>query len=328
MKAVVAGALVVAAVLAAMPASMADNGPAADPIARAREAAETVTYSGQLQVRWVDHAGVTHSTELPVEGGDGVMRVGDGGSLLAATSQQRWLFRHGEWDLVSPSTLASAPPAERKYQVTTVPAAEVAGRPTTAVILATNGRIRERLYLDAETGLLLRREQLDANGDLVRTVEFESISLAADTPPAKPAASVDRRPASISSAPAPYKAPSQLAGGYQRTAVLRRNGAVQVVYSDGVHTLSVFEQRGRLDRKSLPDGAQTVAVGSAQGVRMSWAGGEVVLWDAGQSTFTAVGDGDGNDVLTAARSMPHPGHLTTWQRMRRACASIVDAVAA
>jgi hypothetical protein len=175
--------------------------------------------------------------------------------------------------------------------------------------------------------LLLRREQLDDNGSVVRMVGFESLDLDPGTAPARPVRSVDHQPARVTRASAPYRAPQTLAGGYDRTAMFRRDGVLQVVYSDGIHTLSVFEQQGRLDRHSLPNGAAPVAVGAARGVRLSWAGGEVVMWDAGQSTFTAVGDATAEEVVAAARSMPRPGHPTPWQRLRRACASIVDAIA-
>ena len=308
---------------AAVPTSMADG---SDPLARARSAADSVRLSGQVEVQWIDHAGVSHATELQVQGGDGVIRVGGGAALLAATKEERWLFRAGEWDLVSPQSLASAPPIDRKYSVATADGPDVAGRTTTIVSLRSDAGAGERLFLDRETGLVLRREQLDKNGTIVRAVWYESLELDPATSPAKPGNSADHQPSAVASVHAPYRAPSRLDGGYERTAVYRRPNAVQVVYSDGVHTLSVFEQRGRFDKGSVPEGAQPVDVGSSHGVRMTWAGGEVVMWGAGQSTFTVVGDGDADEVATAARSMPGPARLSSLQRLHRACASIVDAV--
>ena len=51
-------------------------------------------------------------------------------------------------------------------------------------------------------------------------------------------------------------APARLADGYTRVGVFRRDGVVQVLYSDGIYDLSVFERRGVLDRRELgpPEG--------------------------------------------------------------------------
>jgi hypothetical protein len=83
------------------------------------------------------------------------------------------------------------------------------------------------------------------------------------------------------------------------------SGGLRIVYSDGVHGLSIFEQPGHLSG----------AKGSYQ-----WAGGEVVTWQSGPTVITAIGDGPSDDVRVAARSIPQPrslsllGHLRSWSR--------------
>ena len=327
---VAAAVLAMALGLATVTPSMADD--TSDPLVRANQAARTLTFSGDVTVRWIDHSGVTHSQTLHVDAGDGVIRLGGGPSLVAATPDQRWLFRHGEWDLVSPSVAplaahTQAPPsAAAKYGISTGDGPEVAGRPTVLTELRVGGVVRERLFLDQATDLMLRRDQVDESGRVVRSVTFDRIQLSGSATPKKPDRSVDHQPAAMPAVRSPYRAPASLAGGYERTGMFRRGNAVQVVYSDGVHTLSLFEQSGRLDRSTLPDGGEAVRVGSADAVRLEWAGGQVVVWDAGPSTYTLVGDGDGEDVLAAASSVPWPASLSLWQRVHRACAGIVDAV--
>jgi negative regulator of sigma E activity len=263
-----------------------------------------------------------------VNAGAGVVRV-DGEAKMAATSSQRWAFRNGDWDLMSPAGLGQLPlPVTDKYRFVTSAGTAVAGRATELVQLRTAERVEERWYLDQETGLLLRREQLDATGTVTRSVTFDAITLTsagATTPPA-PAASVDLRPHLATHIDAPLVAPGALASGYRKIGMFRREKALQVVYSDGVHGLSLFEQPGRLDRSSVPSGGRPVAVGPAGGFHWVYPGGQVVVWEARGSTFTAVGDGSPEDVLAASRSIPSAPRRSLLARLRRACSQVVNAV--
>ncbi|MDQ1396623.1 MAG: hypothetical protein QOG64_1882 [Acidimicrobiaceae bacterium] len=300
------------------------------PLERARYAADTLTFTGVVEVGWADQTGTWRSTTVQVRGGDGVLRMdGQDPARLAATSDARWLFRKGEWDLVAtPDRLGSVPPMAKKYSFVDGGSMGIAGRATHEVELRTDGVVSERLYFDDATGLLLGRTQVDRAGHAVRTVWFKEIDVG-DVPiaPARPTSSTDTRPQKAQRASAPYQAPPQLEGGYARVQILRRKSALQVVYSDGVHNLSVFEQPGRLDRAALPPGGQEVAVGPAKGLRFVWAGGQVVLWQAGSAAYTVVGDGGSDDVLSAARSVPAGRSLSTWQQVRQTCGDIVRAVA-
>jgi hypothetical protein len=328
MRLAMAAAVLAVPLGASVTPSMADS--ASDPLAQAAQAARSLTFSGDVTVRWVDQRSVAHSTTLHVDAGNGVVRIGGAPALAASTTDQRWLFRHGEWDLVSPvaapASAARRPAADVKYSISKSDGPAVAGRPTTVSELRVGGVIRERLYLDQQTNLLLRRDLLDAAGYIVRTVAYENIALSDERVPRTPDHSVDRQPAAMTAVRSPYRAPASLAGGYERIGMFRRDGAVQVVYSDGVHTLSLFEQSGRLDRSALPEGGDPVRIGSVNGVRLEWSGGQVVVWAAGPSTYTLVGDGSSDDVLAAAGSVPWPAKLSMWQRVHRACAGIVDAV--
>ena len=301
------------------------TGGATSPFDRARRAALTVSYTGTITVRWTDTAGA-HAASMQVEAGAGVVKV-DGQAKMAATASQRWAFRHGDWDLMSPAGLGQlAVPATGKYAYTSTPGPIVAGRPTDLAVLTVGRRVDERWYLDDETGLLLRREQVDGHGAGVRSVGFDALTVRPPQALPTPVASVDLRPRLAGHLQAPLVAPSGLAGDYRKVGMYRRAGVLQVVYSDGVHGLSVFEQPGRLDRSSMPPGGRAVAVGPGGGVQWVYAGGQVVVWQAAGSTVTVVGDGAPDEVLAASRSVPSGRSGSVVARLRRACSQVVDAV--
>jgi sigma-E factor negative regulatory protein RseB len=319
----------VALVLAAASASAGTGAAVAGgdtPIDRARRAAQELPFSGSVSLRWTDQRGEVHATEMQVRAAGGVLRF-QGPAPLAATPAQRWLFRNGAWDLMTPAGLPpDAAGLSSKYVYTTSEGPAVAGRPTTLVELRSGTAGRELLYLDAETGLLLRRDQLDATGRVVRAVAFEDLQLGTPSQlPVAPQHSVDLRPrpAAVASF---VRAPAHLAGDYHRVGVLRRSGALQVLYSDGLHGLSLFAQPGRLDRRALPPGGASVRVGASMATSFTWAGGQVVLWQARGAAYTVVGDGEPADVLEAARSIPAPAPLGAWDRLRQSCRAVLEAV--
>ena len=67
--------------------------------------------------------------------------------------------------------------------------------------------------------------------------------------PGLPSSVHDAAPKAISTRRLPdgVSAPETLPDGYQRVGVYQRGDTVQVVYSDGLYDLSVFQQPGRID---------------------------------------------------------------------------------
>src|SRR5262249_57704893 len=74
-----------------------------------------------------------------------------------------------------PASRVPSPSAKWRLAVRDGPI--VAGRPTREVDASDrhSGAVRERVFLDEATTLLLRREQLDTRGRIVRAVGFMSI---------------------------------------------------------------------------------------------------------------------------------------------------------
>jgi sigma-E factor negative regulatory protein RseB len=326
-----AAALLVAT-MAAPGVGAQDQASAEDhPLRTAGEAAERISFVGVLQMRWAAE-GKDHTETLLVQGAQGDIVV-RGGSAVMASPQQR-LVEHGDvWDLLWPSRQVGRdrPDPALKYQLVTGQVASVAGRPTELVEVRDGGALLERLYLDAESGLLLRREHFDAarGGQVrpVRSIGFETLTIgAAASPPAPPGKVVDVAPRLISAGRLPegVSAPSGLADGYERLGIYRRAKVTQVLYSDGLYDLSVFQQEGRLDRSGLP-GGERVAIGRGTGWHYDWPGGHLVVWEAGHMVHTAVSDAPLQQVLAAIGSMPVSDDSDSLvERLRRVCRALVQ----
>jgi hypothetical protein len=248
-------------------------------------------FDGLVKFTWVDRSGV-HTAREPVRGAGGVVTVGGTGGAQGV-----------EW----PAGVGPLPSLSAKYRTTEASGPIVAGRPTTTLQIWSTTGSTETLALDQATGLVLARAELNSAGVVVRSMQFESLSLRLARAPGAPAASA----AGPAAKPAPahlsseYSVPARLAEGYQRVRAASVSGGLRVVYSDGVHGLSVFEQPGHL-------------TGTKRSYQ--WVGGEVVTWQGGPTVFTVIGDGPSPDVTAAARSIPQPheegllGHLRSWSR--------------
>jgi hypothetical protein len=302
------------------------GGPA--PLEQAKYAAEHTSFAGVLEVRWRD-GDVTRSERLEVEAAGGSLMV-RGANLVMARPQFGRLLSHGGggWEEMWLPSLAPAPrpDGQLKYRTTSpVSGPSVAGRPTQVVEVHQGATLLERLYLDSQTNLLLERDQFDASGQVVRRLAFESLTIEPDAPPpSAPKASAEHAPRKMDADR--LTAPETLADGYQRMGAYRSGSVVQVLYSDGVYDLSLFEQNGRLRRSDLPPTGERVAIGDATGWRYPWPGGQLVVWSAGGKVFTAVSDAPVDQVLTAVRSLPQApsAGLSLLGKLRRACQALME----
>lgn len=302
-----------------MPAAAGEN-----PVERSRDAAGVLDFAGRVRVFWVDPVG-RHETVVRVRAADGVVVVEGLRRIVAAGDDRLVSADSAGWHLVwhADPVPSDAPDMWRKYRVSYSPGPVVAGRLTRLVHVMSGGVVRERLLVDIGSGLILARDQYDARGALRRSVAFEELRLVpgrAVVP--QPAADRSPRPLDGGVRGRAYRAPSVLAGGYVRLGAYRRGPAVQVVYSDGVYGLSLFEQRGRLGE--VPGLARPVRIGDGRGWHLTWPGGDVVTWQAGDAVYTLVGEAPPEEVLAAARSVPPPSRAPLLERLRRACRGLLD----
>ena len=284
----------------------------AEVLRRAQAASSQTAFVGTVVVRWLDGNGTLHQESMPVKGKGGELELGVGVKQPALS----WSGGVG--------TTRRAPDPTEKYQVRVEPGPLVLGRPTTRVLLVLDGRLTEEAAVDDASGLLLRRQVYDTAGNTVRVVEFTSLEQVrpAGVAPAKAVRGPWGAPA-VDEVPRPFRAPEQLAGGYLRLGSYRRGHAVQVLYGDGVRTLSVFSQLGETVPSGLPPGGERLPIGGTTGRRWTWAGGQVVTWSSRGTTTTVVGDGPPAEVLAAARSLPEPPRPGFLARLRQACRYLI-----
>ena len=303
--------------------------PAASAAAPVQAAEAPQAFEAQVRVEWVDAAGV-HEARLDVVSADGALRV-DGPEpfhTVLASSDARFLEDEAGWSLMWPAEAVHlrAAALAAKYEVVRMSGEAVAGRPTTRLDVRERGARVETLALDEQTGLVLRRQMYDRHGTVVRTIEVVELRLGSARPATPPRSAPARpgRPHLVARVPAPFSAPARLDGDFERVAVYQRGHTVHLLYSDGLHALSVFAEAGRMGPR--PAGGQRVVVGDGHGFRYSWPGGDVLMWEAGGLVYTAVGDAPAEDVRAAAASMPGGRSLPLDDRLRRASRRLVEAL--
>ena len=302
------------------------TGPA--PLERARHAAEQIAFEGVLQVRWRDGDGF-RSERLTVQAAGGALMVRGANQVMARPAFGRLLAHGGGgWEEMWLPSLAPTPRPDGvpKYKTEAGPeGARVAGRPTRVVEVHHGGRLLERIHLDVDNELLLQRDQYDANGEVVRTLAFESITLnPSGAPPAAPSSPARKAPEQV--ATNRLRSPETLGEGYQRMGIYRSGSVMQVLYSDGLYDLSLFQQAGTLRKSDLPSSGERIDLPDATGWRYAWPGGQVVVWSEGGSVFTAVSDAPPEQVVDAIRSLPRipTRELSLIGKIRRACQALME----
>ena len=95
---------------------------------------------------------------------------------------------------------------------------------------------------------------------------------------------------------------------------------VHLVYSDGLSTVSVLQQRGRLT--AAPEGSQWDA---ALGAHVRRGASGVATWQSGEMVLTVVTDGSAGLLAEAVESLPHDGAMTqtTLYRIKAGWARIL-----
>lgn len=302
---------------------------------RAAGANRTVAYSGvQSVTQWSAGAAaslVVHVVHVP---GVGLLarpaRTADGPGHGA-------LFDDGERREADLSVTADEVALLREnYRLAMEPVARVDGRVADVVgAYRPSGSAAARFWVDHATGLVLRRELLDGQGRLARVTTFLDVTVLR-TAPQLPMGSVKamRRAsgraldadAVAAQTRAGFRAPYLLPTGHHMVdARLLTTGSGEVLhltYCDGLTTLSMFEQRGRIGHDRLR-GWQDADM-SGHVVLRARGMPERIAWSARGVVFTLVGDAP-DDVLTdVVRAWPradHPGG-GLMQRLHRGFARI------
>jgi negative regulator of sigma E activity len=282
----------------------------------AAHAAQDLSYHGTQMVSfWSD----TGSTSALIE----VVHVGGEGLLLrvAATPQSPGGAVYDDEGGDVPEVVGFAQGTlallAAHYQTGVEGTGEVAGRAADVVAVRRPGQSpTARFWIDRATHLPLRREVLDSAGRTVRESAFlevvvgeahvsEAVRDEAHTMPAAAGSPVDNDVAGLRALG--WQVPDRLASGLElfeaRLVGERDQRVLQLTYADGVSTVSVFEQRGRLDTGSM-DGWQKVSVAGHR----AWVQGafprRVVFSGAGM-VFTVVADCPQATLDDVVGALPH-----------------------
>lgn len=311
---------------------------------RAAEAAGATPHRGQiLWVTWDD--GVSHVQMVDVEQdrrdltvrtpGQTTVELSVAGGGALAHHRQGWFV-----PLPRPRGAAEGPAREleEKYTVEVRGTERLLDRPASRVEVRRrdDGLLRERLWVDEETGLLLRRETLHGD-DLLRMAVYVSLDLtrpapeaaAPATPDAVPLRARDQgvqtvRPRGLDALRrAGWIVPESLPGGYEADGGFALSSGdsqpLQLVYDDGLYTVSLFAQPGAPDLGSLPDGAvparwRGIPEGSAA---YEWPGAvpQRLVWGADGTTYSLIGDAPPDEFRAIAAALPHDQPVGGWKRV-------------
>lgn len=310
-------------------------------LSNAVEASEQ-DYAGRLSViGFRDQA--PHLAELAIShDADGMLQVGessswvlgrDGAAAYYYDASAGRLLELGMEDSMRfhPDNLAP------KYRVDVLGLAELTtGEAWVAEVRLTDGgELREVLYADRDRGLIVRRETYGPGGRPERLVAFTEL---------EPRASAREAAFDTQAAPAgPRKAlsvrgleilegigwdvPEFLPGGFRLRgsyAIEREGGSsVHLVYSDGLYSMSLFEQMGELDGDAVQD-AISDRHGEAHVYRWPGSEPERMVWSADGKTFTAVSDAPYGDIMEAITPLPHEPHPSLLGRLGRGTGRIVS----
>ena len=195
----------------------------------------------------------------------------------------------------------------------------MAGRPTTLIEAGRDGRVAERFAVDDATGLLLRREQLDARGRVERAVGFVELS---DPTPTVATAKLNAprsegsAPKVVTKSPPEYVAPLRIGRGFALTGrYLDTDGTVQLFYSDGIYAASLFEQVGELDRHDLPDDATSSDLVGHRLTTYATPSATVVVWADDDRVYTLVSDAPMRDLEAILEDLPAPAQADAASEM-------------
>ena len=149
-------------------------------VERMRSAARDLQFTGDVRMTWRDHGAVKELT-VSVTGDNGSIEVNTDSDQARVFDRDGLTYYRGKlgWQsaLIGPDP-RNVPPADHAWTLTLKVGPTVAGRPTQVVVAKRRtGTPALRLFVDTETGLLLRREVLDTRGHVERSVEFTDFTL-------------------------------------------------------------------------------------------------------------------------------------------------------
>lgn len=286
----------------------------------ARSAARS--YSARMVIVNLQPGG-PHLTEVEVRHGPGGrMQVGRAESwLVGRGGNESFFFDSDAGELLQLGRVeqiaVSLEDVARKYDVSVAGRADLDSGPALVVTFTEidGGTLRERLFVDDATGLVVRRETYVADRRPVRVVALTDLDVEGvrlDMPAPPEAVEFGHREALSAEGMETlgvtgWEVPDSLPGGFDLAAGFALpasdSGAIHLVYSDGLYVLSLYELHGHM----APEAAEgAVAYRSGEMHVYRWPGSEPerMVWSGAGRTFTAVTDAPMDTALQAIAALP------------------------
>lgn len=219
------------------------------------------------------------------------------------------------------------------YSLAGVGGATVAGRSATEISAWDEGQRAARWWLDDQTGIVLWQELYDPNtGAVALSFGFTTVSVTPSAemmPHLSPRLFPETAGTSLSVADVGWLADAGWSCDRQldglplvrlRTDQPADATAVQAVYSDGVATVGVLEQRGRLD--GPPAGT---AWDPALQAYVHSGASQTATWQTGDTVLTVITDGPADVLARAVASLPaeRAANPTTMDRVKEGWVTIL-----
>jgi negative regulator of sigma E activity len=312
-------------------ADRADSAAALRLLARAATAGDRVSYRGvQFVSAWSAAGSTSVVVHVDHQAGRGTAVHTD---ATAQTPAKDTFLPAATSTMSIAGTTAGLALLEHNFAVVLAGRGWVAGREVDVVkALRAGDRPAATFWLDRATGLVLRREVYDGHGRATRASAFVDLQVrgdaAASQAPATPAIpprevhawrdALDGKQLAAMRGhgwPCPVRLPQALQLVDARRGGGDFQGIVHLSYSDGLATVSVFLQRGRLDVARLADSHRATMGGRAvyvrDGVPMR------VTWSSQGTVYTVVADAPTRTVDQVVAAFPYQDGAGTMGRLGR-----------
>jgi sigma-E factor negative regulatory protein RseB len=317
--------------LPAFAVSGEDSPSAVNWLERAAAAPDRVSYHGtQIITSWGPQGVSSAMLDIvhAASQGSEVTVVGSGSSPGAKAFVQRANHTAGPTVDGGPLSLLQA-----TYELVYNCCTDTIGRASVVVEALRGDRtLAARFWIDKATGLLLQRQLFSVDGKtMVRATVFTDLQIEGSEflshlPPMAPGgvtavglSKVDSLRSQGWTCSATLPASLQLYDVHQDTAT----NSLQFSYSDGLFTVSLFEQRGELDPAAVAGYTKTTVAGGAT-VYQRYGMPSYAMWSSGGLVYTLVGDLPSEQLGKVIAAFPHqpPPKVTAVQRMGTGLAKI------
>lgn len=273
-----------------------------------------VSFNAEVEIRWRSGESVK-SKQLQAQSDRGRYWIGDSEWGAGGDIDSRWVTNNGattEWSL---GTENARPRPDAKWNLVIVDSGvKKSGRVVDFIdVLDKSGRRRARIGIDRISGMEVSKDIFSASGLLVHSVHLDLVPTVNRTPVTVPTKKI--KTADNDELEGEFASPQRLGQGFELVARHQfTDGISQSFYSDGIFTLSVFEQSESIDWSALPKDGKSVDLGDATGRRYSTPSGTVVVWSNGGRGFTGISDAPPDVTVAAVRPMG-PRELSSIEKI-------------